>query len=601
MSVNPQQPGYARQIGLSDKNRAGIAPDANNRPMICFQGTQKTLNILESLPEASYWLRWDVLALPLSKVNIQVMETVAQVEEATDAYIAERARLLTAPSVYRQLYPQPAPGDYEPRAHQVEAFCTALHSFDQGWRGFGQWSEQGLGKTKWAIDLMRHKVSHCGIVIGQNSTCYQWADELSRVWPEAEPVLLVGQPIPKRIQQIVIVQQQVKLGCSLKPFIFILNWESLARMIGELVKLRPNVTVADEATRMIHRTTQMSRAAFVLAKHSRYRVAMTGTPIGNDPGDLFGLYRFVDENIFGTNFRAYANHYFTYGGLNNQEFNGFHPVRIGEFIGRMYASAYRITKATASDMPEKSYREVRLDMLPLQKKLYQRVADDLYAEWMNESEEKSVLSIPNAMVKMVRLQQITSGYMPINEGTESDEQPRWKPLPSAKLIWLRQYLVDTMAETDAQVIVWTRFVPELDLIRCELADSGLRDHLEVIDGRVAPKRREEIRKRFNNRQDPLRILLIQIQAGAMGLDLPGADTMLFHTIPFSLIQRLQSIDRGHRLGRTRPYEIIDLVCKGSVDNHALTALKRKQEFSDMLLTEGFTGWMDQLTKGDSLT
>ena len=586
MSVETQQPGYARQIGLSEVNRAGIAPDASDRPMICFQGTQKTLNILESLPEATYWLQWDVLAIPLSKVNMQVMETVAQIEEATEAYVSERARLLTAPPVYRQLYPQPAPGDYEPRAHQIEAFCTALHSFDQGWKGFGNWCEQGLGKTKMAIDLMRHKVNRCAIVIGQNSTCYQWADELSRVWPEAEPVLLVGQPIPKRIQHISMIHQQLKLACSLKPFIFILNWESLARMIGELVKLSPDVTVADEATRMIHRTTQMSRAAFVLAKHSRYRIAMTGTPIGNDPGDLFGLYRFVDEKIFGTNFRAYANHYFTYGGLNNQEFNGFHPVRVGEFIGRMYSSAYRITKATASDMPEKSYREVRLDMLPQQKKLYQCAADDLYAEWMNESGEIAALSIGNAMVKMIRLQQITAGYLPFNEGI-GDDQPRWSQLPSAKLIWLRQYLLDTMAETDAQVIVWTRFVPELDLIRYELAASGLNDHLEVIDGRVAPKHREEIRKRFNNRHDPLRILLVQVQAGAMGLDLPGADVMIYHTIPFSLIQRLQSIDRGHRMGRTRPYTIIDLICKGSVDNHALMALKRKQEFSELLLTDGF--------------
>lgn len=578
----------ARPVGLSTVNRAGIAPDASGHAMICFQGARKSLDLLEGLPEASYWREWDCLALPLSKTNMQVMETVAQVEEATEAYVAERARLLMAPTVYQQLYPAPTPGDFEPRAHQVEAFCTALHSFDQGWKGFGNFAEQGLGKTKMAIDLMRHKVQRCAVVIGQNSTCFQWAESLAQSWPEAEPVLLVGQPIPKRMARIQQFQQALKQGENLKPTVFILNWESLARMIGALVQLRPCVTVADEATRMIHRTTQMSRAAYQLARHSKLRIAMTGTPVGNDPGDLFGLYRFIDERLFGTSYRAYAERYFYYGGLHNQEFIGFHPQRVGEFVSRMYTSAYRITKAAAADMPEKSYREVRLDMPAVQKKLYQRAAEDLYAEWVSEQGGKATLSIPNAMVKMIRLQQITAGYLPVTESEEANDAI-WHALPSAKHDWLMQYLKDTLTSTDAQVIVWTRFTPEMELLWQGLVKSGLVEFAAHIDGRVDPRCRETIRQRFNNRHDPLRVILMQIQAGAMGLDLPGADTMIFHSIPFSLIQRLQSIDRGHRLGRTRPYEIIDLVCKGSVDNTALQALKRKQSLANLLLTEGFDG------------
>lgn len=586
--AEPASPaGNARQIGAASVNRVGIAPDAAGEPMICFQGSAATLNILEKLPEASYWPCWDVLALPLTRVNMLVMETVAQVESATDDYVAHRARLLAAPAAYQSVYPEPIPGDFVPRAHQIEAFCAALHAFDQGWRGFGQFSEQGLGKTRWSIDLMRRKVKRCAVVIGQNSTCYQWEEQLQRSWPEATRSLLVGKPVPKRLAEIEQFQQQAVIGLDRPPHVFILNWESLARMIGSLTKLKPDMVVADEATRMIHRTTQMSRAAFVLAKHATYRVAMTGTPVGNDPGDLFALYRFIDERLFGTSFRAYANHYFFYGGLINQEFLGFHPTRLPDFVSRMYTAAYRITKATAADMPEKSYREVRLDMPADQKRLYKQVADELYAEWVNEQGEKAALSVPNAMVKMVRLQQITAGYLPNTEHANETEASRWNRLPSAKLNWLKQYLRDTMQDTDAQVIIWTRFIPEMSLIGEMLADLGLSEQAACIDGRVPPKERERVRQRFNDRHDPLRILLMQIQAGAMGLDLPGADVMVYHTIPFSLVQRLQSIDRGHRLGRARPYEIIDLICKASVDNHVLQALKRKQSVADMLLTNGF--------------
>jgi hypothetical protein len=96
----------------------------------------------------------------------------------------------------------------------------------------------------------------------------------------------------------------------------------------------------------------------------------------------------------------------------------------------------------------------------------------------------------------------------------------------------------------------------------------------------------------------MRVLICQIQAGAYGLDLPGADTMIYHSLTFSFLERSQSLERGHRMGRTRPYQIIDLVTylpprkkgarrKESVDSEILKALQKKQDLSEMLLVTGF--------------
>jgi SNF2 family DNA or RNA helicase len=591
----------AVHVGASEVNRAGIAPDADGSPMICFQGSPKTLELLELLPGAAYWSQWNCLALPLDNTNLRVMETVARLEAVTPEYSVERARFLRPNLAHKALYPSPIDGQPIPREHQVEAFCELLDALSRGYKGFGQWSEQGLGKTRWAIDTMRLMVKTCGVVIAQNSTCYQWATALEENWPEARVVLLADSPVPKRLETIQSVRktllQQSKAGGTYPPFIFIVNWEALRRLVDELVKLHPEVTVADEATRMIHRTTAMSNAAWKLAKASRIRIPMTGTPIAATPSDLFALYRFIDQRIFGTDYSGYMKYYFELGGITGKEFEAFKPHHLQEFISRMYSCAYRIVKAMATDMPEKTYRQVRLDMSVKQKKLYRLIEQEMYASWQTDDGRDVQLAVPNCMTKIGRLQQITAGLMPIN-GEDATEL--YEHLPSVKTEWLAQFLADHLRDTDAHIVVWTRYIGERKAIMEAVRAKGIEEGTEIvfIDGSVKAREREAIRNRFNDRSDKLRFLVYQIQAGALGVDLPSADIMVYHTLPFSLLERLQSMERGMRLGRTRPYEIIDLICKASVDNDVLTALKRKQDFSDMLLTNGFAAWMDELERGD---
>jgi SNF2 family DNA or RNA helicase len=585
----------AVQVGANEVNRAGIAPDRDGNPMLCFQGSPKTLDLLELLPGAAYWNEWNCLAMPLDKTNLRVMETVARLEEVTPEYSEERSRYLRPNAANAALYPLPIPGQPDPRAHQVEAFCELLDALYRGYKGFGQWSEQGLGKTRWAIDAMRFRVKNCAVVIAQNSTTYQWAEALEANWPEARICMLADKPVPKRREEIKSVQQtlreQSKVPGTYAPFVFIVNWEALRQVVDELVKLRPAVTIADEATRMIHRTTAMSKSAWKLGKASGIRIPMTGTPIAATPSDLFALFRFIDERIFGADYAYYMKYYFELGGITGKEFESFKPHRLQEFIERMYSCSYRIVKAMATDMPEKTYRQVRLDMTTKQKKLYKLIEKDMYASWETDDGRNVQLAVPNCMTKIGRLQQITAGLMPIN-GEEAVEP--YEHLPSAKTEWLIQFFQDHLRDSDAHIVAWTRYIGERKAIMEAARLAGIVEPITFIDGSIKPRDREVIRRRFNDRSDPLRILVYQIQAGALGVDLPSADIMVYHTLPFSLLERLQSMERGLRLGRTRPYEIIDLICKASVDNDVLTALKRKQDFSDMLLTDGFAAWMDKI-------
>lgn len=581
------------QPAVGKVNRVGIAPDAVGSPYLCYQGKEDDVQLLAGVPEASIWPEWGCVALPMNRTNVLLMETVGRVTDATDEYASVRDLLLRAPD-YRGLYPEPIPGQPPPYSHQIEAFCWALEAQAKGLNGFGQWSEQGCGKTRWAIDLMRYLQPEAALVVGQNSTCLQWNAELQKLWPGCAVELLVGKSLPKRIARIRAIREELASG-GRPPTVFVANWEALARLEPELGKLHYGAFIADEATRMKERTTQMAKAAFKLARRSAFRVPMTGTPLGNHPGDLFALYRFIDERIFGGNFWEFMREYFRLGGFTGREFEGYNPARIGGFVERMYACAYRVTKATLRDMPEKTFDYVHLTMAGEQERLYREVAEEMYAE-LETTSGKATLSVANAMVKMGRLQALTAGLFPISQ-REGDKQAhirgRFERLPSVKTEWLGDYVRDTLNGTDARLLIWATFKEEINSICDTLKRRGLTaDQYGCIQGKVKPKDRELLRQRFNDRDSKLRVLILQIQAGSMGLDLPEADILIYHTLTFSFLDWSQSLERGHRMGRTRPYQIVVPLCKNSVDGYVLKALMWKEDVARSLLVTGFGRQID---------
>jgi SNF2 family DNA or RNA helicase len=580
MTAEPVRP---RAVATSDVNRAGVARDQFGNDRLCYSGSREVVRILLSMHGACYWREYDCVSLPCSRTNLLVLETVGQVRQAGNRYREVRDELLKAPIYYRAIYPAPAEGQPEPYEHQIEAFSAALDTFDTRSNGFGQFAEMGCGKTRWCIDLMKRKVQRAGLVVGMNATILQWRSALEMNWPEARAVPLTGMPIPKRLQVIEEVMQTPLLGSGGPP-IFLVNWEALSRMQQPLMALKPCLFAADEASKMKDRRTQMSKAAYAIAGRSVNRVAMTGTPIGNDPGDLFALYRFIDPLVFGSNYWNYMETYFKLG--FNREWLGFREEKVGDFMGKMYSCAHRVTKASIGGMPEPQPEEVRLDMTPEQSGHYKQVADEMFASFQMEDGREASLSVANAMTRMLRLQQITAGVLPITsvEG-EAVEGPRYRSIPSAKTEWLADYVRETLDNSDNQIVVWVKFTGELKNI-CHALKTKAKlddDQFGFIDGSVKNEDRERLRVTYNDRTTPLRVLIIQIQAGSYGLDLPSADVMVYHSLTFSAIEQSQSEERGLRLGRKREYRIIYLLCRSSVDSYVMRALKQKRDFANMLM------------------
>jgi SNF2 family DNA or RNA helicase len=251
-----------KETGLYEINRVGIAADATGAPMICFAGQKKSLSLLANLPGAMRWAQYDCLAYPLSRTNLLVTETIGRIETATDEYIRVRDEILAAPSEWIGDYPATPAGEPEPLKHQVDAFCWAREAFEtRQIQGFGQYSEQGCGKTRWAIDLMRWHGPGPHLVLCQKSTSLQWKGNLDRIWPEAEAVMLIDKTLAERAELLAVYAAKAHIQDEVVPHVFILNWEALARLVKPLCLLPWEIVIADEATRIKERSTQMAKAA----------------------------------------------------------------------------------------------------------------------------------------------------------------------------------------------------------------------------------------------------------------------------------------------------------------------------------------------------
>jgi SNF2 family DNA or RNA helicase len=113
-----------------------------------------------------------------------------------------------------------------------------------------------------------------------------------------------------------------------------------------------------------------------------------------------------------------------------------------------------------------------------------------------------------------------------------------------------------------------------------LQEMGVR--YEVITGDV--KNKSAVAKKFQNTSiRELPVMLCQIRAGGIGLNLHKASFSIFYENEWRLQDRLQAEDRLHRIGQEKTVTIIDLVVKDSIDELVLKAVRDNKEIADFIL------------------
>ena len=322
-----------------------------------------------------------------------------------------------------------------------------------------------------------------------------------------------------------------------------------------------------------------------IAKYAKYRRILTGTPITKSPLDLYMQFCFLDKGILGfTNFYSFK-HYFEDVMLVGPAGKMFPKHVAFKNLDKLQAlvapHSMRILKKDCLDLPEKIYITQHYELAAEQLEQYVNLKKDNVAfptvplsdeELLRAVQEGDVLLANHALTKLLRLQQILSGYMPLENNRVHQMFVIIEANPRI------QALLDAVEDVEGKIIIWCRFVHEIQTLMTLFKDCAVSYY-----GEMKQKDRQEAYESFK-KHDHIRYFIANPSCAGYGLTINEASTVVYYSNDFNLETRLQSEDRCHRIGQTKNVTYIDIVAVGTIDEHIRRILLEKQVYSTMLDT-----------------
>lgn len=459
-----------------------------------------------------------------------------------------------------------------PYEHQKEGVLFGLNH--------AQWllaDEQGLGKTKQVIDIAVAKkkmygFKHCLIVCGVNGLKWNWLNEIHTHSNEEGHIL--GQKTKKG--KITIGSTADKLNdaknISSLPYFIITNVETLRNAdIAKVLKTAcDSDTIQMVAIDEIHKCKNPSsqQGKGILKLQPEYRIAMTGTPVMNNPLDLYIILRWLGYEKHA--FYAFRNYYCVMGGYGGYEVLGYRHM--DELEEQLHDVMLRRLKSEVLDLPEKIRVSEYVDMTPKQAVLYKEIRMNLLANM------DKITAAANPLTEMIRLRQ-TTGYTGIVSSTVQE---------SAKLDRMEE-LVEEAVENGKKVVVFSNWTQMTDVICQRLASY----HPAVITGAINETERQKAERDFQT-NDSCRVLVGTIGAMGTGLTLTAGTVEIFVDEPWNMALKEQAEDRCHRIGTTSNITIYTLLCKNTIDERVNQLVENKGQIAGALVDGKFTGNREEL-------
>ena len=454
--------------------------------------------------------------------------------------------------------------------HQIEGFEYGMNH--ERWL-LGD--DQGLGKTKQVIDIavarkQRFGYKHCLIICGVNGLKWNWRNEVAKHSNETAHIL--GQRVKKKTGELYIGSNKDKTQdlidlASISSYFIITNVESLrddnvaSEIERQIRQDEIEMIAADEVHKMKNPRSEQGKEFIRL--DAKCRIAMTGTPLMNSPLDLYIILRWLGYEKHA--FYTFKKYYAEFGGYGGYEIVGY--KHLDELEGKLRSIMLRRRKQDVLDLPEKTYIEEYVDMLPKQAVIYREIKSDIKANI-------DMLSIsPNPLAEMIRLRQAT-GYTGI---LSSEIQC------SAKLDRMEE-LVRDARENDQKIIIFSNWTSMTDVIYERLKDYRPL----VITGETPDYKRQEYVDDFQN-FDNHTIMIGSTGALGTGVTLSKASVVIFLDEPWSMALREQAVDRAHRIGQNRNVTIYTIMCHDTIDEKIHRLVYEKGEMSDMIVDGAIKG------------
>jgi len=435
--------------------------------------------------------------------------------------------------------------------------------------------DMGSGKTKGVYDAIIQYGMRFIFIACPTSVISVWRKQFFIHMPEsmrASTTLLAldsGQSIERRATMVRDAYEQMKHDKDAR-LIVVINYEAAWReSFAKVVRTIPwDLAVADESHRIANHTTRSCKfMAGVIAPVAKHRVCLSGTPLGNGPIDAFGQFMFAEPALFGQSLTRFRSEYCVMGGYEGRQVIDYRNM--DAFRATMATITSRVKLSDVVQLPEFTDEEVVVEMGAEGRKMYADLRENFIA-----MHSEGVITASNAISKLLRLQQMTSGYAMVSN---DDDETKCVEVDKSKSEALKDII--EAAPKDEPIVVFCRFVRDIREVHRVSSESG-RSSFEISG---AGNQQSAWEAECDLGMGP--VIAVQIQAGGVGIDLTKSRYCVYYSLGFSLSDYQQSRARVHRPGQKRGVFYYHLIVPGTVDRIIYQALKDKRKVVDAVIEE----------------
>lgn len=449
--------------------------------------------------------------------------------------------------------------------------------------------DMGCGKTFSSIEIIQRKNASRVLIVCPLSVIDTWPDQFKMFERENFKILAIKEKPETKPHHPDIFYTGKKTVKAKKEFIekfinerellkqkyaIIINYESFWRSplgpsyssknnrltdTGYFTKVPWDCVVFDESHRLKTHNSNVSKFAYKVSKISKFNILVTGTPMAK-PFDVFSQMRLINDSFFGTSFHKFKNEYAEFGGFENREVIRY--KNLDELSRLFYKRADKVTKNQVLELPPVTHKRIEYDLSPKARKIY----NDIEREFIAQLETGEIATVNNALTKMLRLSQIATGYLAI------DNKETGEIIDDS----LDKIIKDTIEDFDKKepLVFFTVFQNEMKRVK-EILEK---------DGRTVGLLGMGQNDLYKFKAEEIDCLVVQIRAGGAGIDLSRSCYGFYVSKNFDLLSYLQSLARQDRPGQKNKVLFNHFIARNTISEKIMKAIESGENLIETVLS-----------------
>ena len=412
--------------------------------------------------------------------------------------------------------------------------------------------DMGLGKTLQAIALITrtHSLSKRKkrtLVVMPKSLVYNWESEIQKFSPTLTTGIYYGNNRDVSVFK----------DCE----VILTTYGTVRNDIEKIKKYKFELIILDESQNIKNTNAQTTKAVMLLKGNNR--IALSGTPVENNLGELYSLFRFLNPPMFGT--AEEFNRY--YAGPIHREND---ESAIDELRKKIYPFILRrIKKDVLKDLPDKIEKTLYVEMNPEQKSFYEE-RRMYYYNMVHENIKSKGIGKSHIYILQAlnELRQLTS--------CPESKNPH---VISSKKEVVVENIMDAV-QNNHKVLVFANYIHSIDAICKELK----KNKIKYLSMTGATKDRHILVDKFQNDKE-YKVFVMTLKTGGVGLNLTAADTIFIYDPWWNKTVENQAVDRAYRLGQDRTVFSYKIILKDSIEEKILKLQETKNKLVENLISE----------------